>query len=200
MRVIAGKAKGRNLAAPKGRITRPTSDRVREALFSILQVRVPGSRVLDLYAGSGALGIEALSRGAGAATFVDRDVRAVAIIRMNLAACGFGHQATILRDDVLRALRALAARGETFDLVFFDPPYVSEERARCWPALPAVLSDDGIVIVEEPAKGGPATGPSSEAGAVERSDLGLVLRDRRVYGGTALAFHGRAGFTGARGN
>lgn len=193
MRVIAGKAKGRQLAAPRGRITRPTSDRVREALFSILGARVPGSRVLDLYAGTGALGIEALSRGAAHATFVDRDARAVAVIRMNLANCGLAHDATVVRADVRAALRDLARRGETFDLVFFDPPYLSAEWPRCLLDLPAVLAPDGIVVREAGARAVEAGEPG---GAVEAGEAGdrLVEKDRREYGGTVLAFYGRAGF------
>lgn len=159
---------------------------------------MPGSRVLDLYAGTGALGIEALSRGAAHATFVDRDPRAVAVIRMNLATCGLAHEATVLREDVRRALEGLAARGEAFDLVFFDPPYLSGEWARCLAVLPAVLAPEGVVVREADARevGGPAEGGEAAAGGGTsgRAVPPLVEKDRREYGGTALAFYGRAGF------
>ena len=122
MRVVAGEFKGRRLQAPRGRRTRPTADRVREALFSMLG-DVSGARVLDLYAGSGALGIEALSRGAESAVFVERDQQALAAMRRNLEAVGA--EADVRRQDVSRFL----ARTEgTFDLVFCDPPYDGASR------------------------------------------------------------------------
>src|SRR3954468_12744768 len=121
MRVIAGTYGGRPLNAPPGAATRPTSDRVREALFSILGARVPGARVLDLFAGSGALGLEALSRGAGEALFVDDAAAAVRAIRANLDA--LGGQAEVRRADALRFLDAARRGGAQYDLVFLDPPY-----------------------------------------------------------------------------
>ncbi|MCL4079552.1 16S rRNA (guanine(966)-N(2))-methyltransferase RsmD [Coriobacteriia bacterium Es71-Z0120] len=130
MRVVGGQLRGRRIAAPRGRDTRPTSDRVREALFSILEARyggVDGAVVLDLFAGTGALGIEALSRGAAHATFVDSDERAVALIRQNLASLGLSDRTTVLRADALRSLPArLAARP--FSLLLADPPYRIEPR------------------------------------------------------------------------
>ena len=122
MRVVAGTFKGRRLVAPRGTRTRPTADRVREALFSMLG-DVGGARVLDLYAGSGALGIEALSRGADSAVFVESDARAIAAIERNLASIGV--EATVWRRDVLRFL---ARADGPFDLVFCDPPYDSASR------------------------------------------------------------------------
>lgn len=213
MRVIAGEARGRRLAAPEGRTTRPTSDRVRESLFAILQARTSGSRVLDLYAGSGALGVEALSRGAERATFVERDRRALAVIRKNLDVCGFAERATVLGMDAEAALSALARSGETFDLVFCDPPYRSREAARILPLVPPVLAEGGVLVLEEPARArhdrtgrdeprgdehGEAGAAPAESGAA--SSQRLVLTDRRVYGGTALSFFARAGFTGGGGN
>jgi 16S rRNA (guanine966-N2)-methyltransferase len=121
MRIIGGTPGGRRLVAPPGSATRPTSDRVREALFSVLGVSVQGARVLDLFAGSGALGLEALSRGAAAAVFVDRSPRAAAAIRANLAALRL--EADVRRMDVRAALRTASARGEAYDLVLIDPPY-----------------------------------------------------------------------------
>ena len=120
MRVIAGLAKGRRLVAPAGTTTRPASDRLRESVFGTLGARCVDARVLDLFAGSGALGIEALSRGAASATFVERDAAAIRAIQRNLEATGFGGRATIARGEVTSFLRATT---ETFDLVFCDPPY-----------------------------------------------------------------------------
>jgi 16S rRNA (guanine966-N2)-methyltransferase len=124
MRVIAGSARGTRLGrVPAG--VRPVSDRVREGLFSSLGDRLEGARVLDLYAGTGALGIEALSRGAEEAVFVDRSPDAVTAVRDNLARTGFGNRAAVRRKDVGRFLEREAAGPEGFDLVFLDPPYES---------------------------------------------------------------------------
>ncbi|HEY4996513.1 MAG TPA: 16S rRNA (guanine(966)-N(2))-methyltransferase RsmD, partial [Solirubrobacteraceae bacterium] len=122
MRVIAGSLGGRRLKAPPGRITRPTSERVREAIFSMLG-EIAGARVLDLFAGSGALGIEALSRGAARVVFVERDGAAASVLAENLAALGIGAPAAELRRiDAAQALRSARAGKETYDLVFIDPP------------------------------------------------------------------------------
>ena len=122
MRVVAGVAGGRRLRSPAGRSTRPTSDRVREAIFNALGSMGPieGATVLDLFAGSGALGIEALSRGAAHATFVDRDHRAVQLVRANLRETGLGHLATVVQGD---ARRYVAEHPESVDVAFLDPPY-----------------------------------------------------------------------------
>jgi 16S rRNA (guanine966-N2)-methyltransferase len=172
VRVVAGRFKGHRLRAPKGTRTRPTADRVREAVFSMLG-DVSGARVLDLYAGSGALGIEALSRGAGPVVFVERDPRAVAALRRNLDELGL--EQPIKRQDVLRFLARLEG---TFDLVFADPPYDSASRlaGSLSDALPAVLSE-GARIVTESDKRRPL-------------DLSLPLLVERTYGDTRIAIHG----------
>lgn len=125
MRVIAGDARGRRLSAPRGLATRPTLARVRESMFSRLSVRLDfaGLRVLDLFAGTGSLGIEALSRGAGHVTYVESARPALLALRRNLAALGFSNRARVLKSEVLRGLEMLAAQGERFDLVLLDPPY-----------------------------------------------------------------------------
>ena len=125
MRVIAGEARGRKLSAPPGLATRPTLARVRESMFSRLSVRVEfdGLRVLDLFAGTGSLGIEALSRGAAHVTFVESARAAITALRRNLAALGFSGRARVLQSDVLRALEKLSEEGAQFDLVLLDPPY-----------------------------------------------------------------------------
>jgi 16S rRNA (guanine966-N2)-methyltransferase len=171
VRVVAGQFGGRRLQAPRGRHTRPTADRVREALFSMLG-DVSGARVLDLYAGSGALGIEALSRGAACALFVERDPRAADAIERNLAALGLEER--VLRRDALRFL----AKGEgAFDLVLCDPPYDAASRLAGPLAerLPAVTRQ-GARIVTESDKRRPLR-------------LSLPLLTERSYGDTRIAIH-----------
>ncbi len=176
MRVIAGRYGGRRLTAPPGAATRPTSDRVREALFSILGARVEGARVLDLFAGSGALGIEALSRGAAEATFVDRAPAAIRALRANLEALGI--DAEVVRADALAALRAARAAARQYDLVFLDPPY--RHAARLAPALTEAI--DGLV-----APGGSVV---SESDRRVPMALDLQLTDERRYGDTLIRIHG----------
>lgn len=141
MRVVAGEAKGRRLVAPPGRATRPTSDRVREAVFAALESlgAVRGATVVDLFAGTGAMGIEALSRGAARATFVDSDAGAIAAIRANLDATGFAGRAEVVRADVSRWL----AGGGRFDLALVDPPYAFDG----WAGLLERV-DAAIVVAE----------------------------------------------------
>ena len=174
VRVVAGAFKGRRLQAPRGSRTRPTSDRVREALFSILG-DVAEARVLDLYAGSGALGIEALSRGAAGATFVDHDPRALAAIRRNLEAIGVEQE--VRRQD---ALRFLASAGEgSFELVFVDPPYDSAVRLgdSLSEQLPRILTEDARIVTESDKR--------------TPLQLELPLVRERTYGDTRIAVHRR---------
>jgi 16S rRNA (guanine966-N2)-methyltransferase len=151
VRVIAGRFGGRRLQAPKGAATtRPTSDRVREAIFSMLG-DLQGTRVLDLFAGTGALGIEALSRGAGRAVFVERDGAALVALRANLRALELGEdQAEVRRGEALTALRSARAGAETYDLVLIDPPYrrAGEMGGELSPALAPLLSEQARVVVE----------------------------------------------------
>ncbi len=123
MRIIQGTLKGRRLATPKGSQTRPTSDRIKESIFDILGSEIEGKSVLDLYAGTGNLGIEALSRGAKKIVFVEKGRQAIQLITKNLSRCGMTGWAEILPKDVLRAVGILKRRGECFDLIFIDPPY-----------------------------------------------------------------------------
>ena len=174
LRVVAGRYGGRRLKAPPGRDTRPTADRVREAIFSILGEIPATARVLDLFAGSGALGIEALSRGAAEATFVERDRRAAAVVAANLEAIG-ARQEVVVAD----ALSWLAERaGEAaYDLVFVDPPYDSAARlARPLSGrLPGVLAEAALIVTESD-KRNPLM-------------LDLPLRTERTYGDTRIAIH-----------
>lgn len=174
MRVIAGTHGGRELAAPKGRATRPTSDRVREALFSILG-DMGDLRVLDLFAGSGALGIEALSRGAAQATLVDSARAANAAIRRNLEALGM--DAEVVAQPAARFLQGASRDGRQYDLVFLDPPYrhASTLGRELSSALMPILAADARVVAESD----------------RRSPLGLELRllDARRYGDTLIQIY-----------
>jgi 16S rRNA (guanine966-N2)-methyltransferase len=167
MRIIAGEFRGRRLRPPPGRQVRPTTDRVREAWFSIVGEAVVGARVLDLFAGSGALGLEALSRGAGHVTFVELAAPSIAALRANVAELGVEDAVAIRRAEALRFVRALE-RG-AYDLAFADPPYgTGQAEALCdrWLDTPFAR----ILGVEHPAR------------------LVLPAVDRRRYGNTALTF------------
>jgi len=174
-RVIAGRHGGRRLQAPPGAGTRPTADRVREALFSILGADVEGRRVLDLFAGSGALGLEALSRGAAAATFVEQAAGAHRSIRANLDALGV--RAELVRADALRWLGAARADGRQYDLAFLDPPYTRTGAlgARLSVALPPVLAPGALVV--------------AESGRRAPLELDLPVTDERRYGDTLIRIH-----------
>jgi len=175
VRVVAGTLGGRSLRAPKGTETRPTSDRVREALFSILAT-VEGAHVLDLFAGSGALGIEALSRGAATATFVDSSAGAVAVVRQNLDDLDL--RAEVIRMPALRALACTPVNARQYDLVFLDPPYrmASSLGTLLSSALPPVMAPGARVVAE------------SDRRAPLVLDLPL-LRERH-YGDTLIRVHG----------
>jgi 16S rRNA (guanine966-N2)-methyltransferase len=174
LRIVAGTCGGRRIETPPGRSTRPTSDRVREALFSILgPAAVEGADVLDLFAGSGALGIEALSRGAASATFVESDARAAATIRRNLDSLGL--EGRVHKRD---AFAWLAAADDGFDLVFADPPYssASQTAQRLSELLPPLLRETSLTVTESD----------------KRDPLNLLamrLVDERTYGDTRIAIH-----------
>jgi 16S rRNA (guanine966-N2)-methyltransferase len=141
-RIIGGRGKGRRLKAPGGLATRPTGARVRQSLFDILAPRLPGCRFLDAFAGTGAVGLEALSRGAGTVVLVERSAAAVAAARDNARALGpVGGEARVFRQDALVAMKALAERGERFDVVYLDPPYDSDLYLRCL----TLVSDSGLL-------------------------------------------------------
>ena len=152
MRSIAGTARGRKIEAPEGKNTRPTLDRVRENLFNILQMKIRGSRVLDLFAGSGALSIEALSRGAESATLVDSDRNANRIQKKNLESLGFAGQAEVMLRDWKQAAAELIRDGRQYDLVFLDPPYRMTDLRDVFTTLEKLLADDGLVVLEHEAK------------------------------------------------
>ncbi len=152
MRVIAGKARHLPLKTPPGSNTRPTTDRIKETLFNILQNEIPGASFLDLYAGSGAIGIEALSRGASSAVFTDRDKKAVSCIKENLAFTKLSG-GTVLAMDALQALKTLEGR-EAFDVIFMDPPYGQglEKEAFSWLRNSSLASEKTLLILEADLK------------------------------------------------
>jgi 16S rRNA (guanine966-N2)-methyltransferase len=167
-----------------GLAVRPTSDRLRETLFNILAPHVTGSRFLDICAGSGAIGVEAISRGAQRVTFIDSSRRACSVIEANLHALGVGNEAAIINRDAVAALKQLAKENKQFDIIFFDPPYASgiyQEVMRLLDERP-LLSADAIVIAEHRAK----TPPGDRFGALR------MYREVK-QGESALAFYDRGG-------
>jgi len=185
MRIIAGQHKGRRLLGPKGTVTRPITDRVKTALFSILGPAVEAAAVVDLFSGTGSLGLEALSRGAASCRFAERDRSALDRLRRNIDAMALADRCTIWRGDVLRLLgRWLAGMDADVDLAFVDPPYLlarqrsaEELTARLFAPLAGRLSPDGTVVFrcESNIALPDAFGP-------------LRVRDRRTYGKMALVF------------
>jgi 16S rRNA (guanine966-N2)-methyltransferase len=174
MRIIAGTHRGHTIHAPPGLGTRPTSDRVRESIFNIVGP-LDGAEVLDLYAGSGAMGLEALSRGAAHATFVERDGDAVRTIERNLDKLRL--KATVIRQDAVTALAREAGTGRKYDLVLLDPPYdmYADLQPQLARYLPAVLAEDGLLVVETDARVEP--------------ELPLTLRTSRKYGSVRVTVY-----------
>ena len=185
MRIIAGAYKGRRLTTPRGATTRPTADQVRIALLDTLVPWLPDARVLDLFAGAGGVGLEALSRGAAHATFVERDGRAVQALHANVATLGVAPAARVIRDDVRRALATLSRGGGRFDVVFLDPPYDGDDVAATLDALgdAALLADGAVVVAQHLTKRAPA----ASAGALS------AFRTRR-FGETTLTFFRAGGY------
>jgi 16S rRNA (guanine966-N2)-methyltransferase len=182
-RVIAGSARGIRLTAP-GPATRPLSDRVKQTLFAILEPDLPGARVLDLFAGSGAAGIEALSRGAAAATFVETDPAALIVIRENLARAHVADRCRVVRADVTKWLTSDGAAAAPFDIVFVDPPYnepaVLVQVLETLGGMPGLLASNARVVAKHFWRDRP---PES---------IGLLASDReRRFGETALTFYRR---------
>ena len=183
MRVLAGALKGRRIATPRGSTTRPTADQVRIALMDTLTPRLPGARLLDLFAGAGGVGLEALSRGAAHVTFVERDTRAVGALRVNVETLGVAAQARVERADVRVALERLAREAARFDIVFLDPPYEDDAVTSTLERLGllALVVPDGVVIAQHLTK----RPPPPESGRLS------AFRARR-FGETTLTFF-RAG-------
>ncbi len=178
MRIIAGHARGRRLHAPKGNDTRPTPDRVKESLFSALQGRLEGAYVLDLFAGTGALGLEAHSRGAAHVTLVERAKEALEAIARNVAAVA-QEGVEVLALDAQRAIVKLARGERRYDLVFLDPPYAKELLTPTLVALAAsgLMREGGVVACEHHGRASPPAAPR-----------GLVLAKTRVFGDVAISY------------
>ncbi len=180
MRITGGELRGRRLHVPKSSAIRPMRDQVRAALFSVLGELVKDSRFLDLFAGTGSVGLEALSRGAAFVVFVDSSREAIEIIRRNVLELGLRDRAVILQDDVFRALERLWRQGERFDLVFIGPPYGHDLAHQTLEKLSQldVLSDDAVVVTEVFKKE-----------RVESRYGQLVLAQERTYGDNVLKFY-----------
>ena len=185
MRIVAGIQKGRRLKEPDGQNLRPTSARVREALLSIMAYHVAGARVLDLYAGTGALGLEALSRGARQAVFVDNDVASSRILRENIARCGYDNQCLVISQDVETFVTSPPSFGEppAFDLIFVDPPYHGTDLTRLLERLSVSgkIAPHGTLVLEHFFKH-----------AVPNRTGNLVQTRQSRYGDTMLTFYQRA--------
>ena len=182
LRVIAGVAKGHRLKTPRGMATRPTSDRVKEALFNIIAAFVPDSYVLDMFSGTGSLGIEALSRGAAYAVFVDYHKECVDIIKENLNYTKLQSKAKVFQADCLRVAKKLGRRGNRFDIIFMDPPYSKNlvEGALSSIVENGIIKDNGIIVVEH---------RKSDTVPQKIGDVELVRR--QDYGDTSLSFYRR---------
>ena len=177
MRIIAGSARGRRFDAPKGMDTRPTLDRVKEAVFGMIHFQLPGSAVLDLFSGSGNLGLEAASRGAGYVVCNDRSPVCVQQIKSNVEQLGFGDVITVTQRDFLECIRVLASKGRKFDFVFLDAPYADGTAAQAAEALlnNDLLAPDGRIFIEHALELPPKLDPT----------LGLDT-DTRRYGKCAV--------------
>lgn len=180
MRIIAGTLKGRRLGTPTWPGLRPTSDKLRETLFNILAPRIAGARVLDAFAGTGALGIEALSRGASHVTFIDSDPRASALISDNLRRCGVAERYAIIRGEIERARPP--ARG--FDLILLDPPYDLQHLDRVYERVAQWLTLEGLLIVEHARRHPPSTaiGDLMLVREVKSGDSALAVFERGRLG------------------
>ena len=183
MRVISGSARGRKLKSPKSSETRPIMDRVKTALFDILAPEIMGMRVLDLFAGTGAVGIEALSRGAESATFIERSPEAWRLVRENLALTNLGDRAEVLRADAFAYLQQAAATGRRFDLVYVAPPQYVNMATQALTQLDVspLTEPDGLVIIQ--------IHPQERAELDALTLTRLRRYDERRYGSTLLLFY-----------
>ena len=178
MRIISGSARGRSIVAPAGSKTRPTQDCVRESLFNIIRWDVQDARVLDLFAGTGALSLEAVSRGAQEAVLIDMDRDACNAIRKNMESTRLGEQCRLIPRDYRQAMDALSREGAKFDVVFIDPPYKMENTGEMCAELydKGLLSDEFLIVVEH------------RRGLAPLLDLRFEAYDLRKYGDTEITF------------
>ena len=179
MRIIAGHLKGKKLFAVAGNAVRPTSDRLRETLFNIIAPRIHNAVVLDLFSGTGALGIESLSRGAAQTVFIDHSPKSLAVIQRNIHNCGLDEQSTVMRRDILKNLNCLQSLNYRFDLVFLDPPYHKAMIAKTLKHLSRSehIRENALIIAEHDRREivSEQTGP-------------ITLTDQRIYGQTVVSF------------
>lgn len=178
MRVISGKAGGRKLSAPKSTHTRPTTDKVKQAIFNVLGYIDEDSKVLDLYAGTGGIGIEFLSRGAKESVFVDNNLESVRYIKDNVENCKFNDVSRVYKQDVIRAINILYQNGEKFDYIFLDPPYEKGHVKEILDLIEQmdILNENGIIIAEHEKKFN-----------VDEYEM-LELTTRKEYGDIAVSF------------
>ena len=178
MRIISGTARGRTIVAPAGDRTRPTQDKVRESLFNIIRWDVMDARVLDLFAGTGALSLESLSRGAKSAVMIDTDRAACEAIKKNIAACRMGDRARLIVRDYRQAIDQLASEGAQFDVAFLDPPYRMENTGEMCAALydKGLLAKAFLLVVEH------------KRGLAPLVDERFEAFDQRDYGDTQITF------------
>ena len=170
MKIISGKYKGRPIKAPKGATTRPTSSKVRESIFNILQGEIEGARFLDLFAGSGIMGLEALSHGAESVTFIENNKQAASCIRANLKS--LEEKATLLQRDAALALKQLHKAQAQFDIIYMDPPYALDI-SPLFELLPPLLAPLGLLLIEQ-------------ARGQELNIPGLASTDLRHFGDTCI--------------
>jgi 16S rRNA (guanine966-N2)-methyltransferase len=180
MRIVAGAFRGRRLYSPRNDKIRPTADRVREAVFSIIAACLPGGSVLDLFAGTGALGLEALSRGARRAVFVDQSPEAIRLIRANVALCGVQERVKVFHGPIDQVMRRLAGEGEAFDVIFVDPPYGKGYVEKALGRLGEIARCGALVIAEHSVKDD-----------LPRRWAGWAKTGERRYGDTMISFYER---------
>ena len=187
MRIISGQARGTKLKTLPGLNTRPTLDRIKEPLFSIINNNIQDAYVLDLFAGSGALGLETLSRGAKFCVFCDNSVESVKIIKDNIDKTRFIEKSLIMKNDYIDSLKNLSTQKLTFDIVFIDPPYQNDYRTKALGLIieKKLLKDNGIVIIE--------TDDEKEIDNIKNLKMELDVYDIRKYGRVRLVFLSRKG-------
>lgn len=180
MRIIAGDAKGRRILSPEGKDTRPTSDKVKESMFNILGSKVPDSKVLDLYAGTGNLALEAISRGAQSAVLIDRSRESIKIIHQNIKLLNYGEYCEVYNNDAIPALNILHRRGLSFDIIFLDPPYhkniLPEVIETIWSLN--LLKSTGIIVAEHDTRD-----------VLPDNIKDFVMVKKALYGDTRLSFY-----------
>ncbi len=180
-RIIAGTRKGMNLFTPPGKMSRPTTDRAKEALFSMIGDDIEGMRVLDVFAGSGQIAFEALSRGAEHATLIERDRDAIDAIKRNIAKTRWSDRVTLMAGDCRRHAAFLKRRGEMFDFIYVDPPWTTPDTllSQIREDIPPLLADDGLLVIESERK----------KPVLELGDVGLKLVKSCQYGISVLSFY-----------